>query len=451
MSSHKRDWKEKEKQIEKFSLDEKLRTLNSKDLYDMVQNLMEKNPEVRRLALEWIKGRIAEEKETFINDELLMEYWEKARDIMSEFHEYGGGPRDEEYKAYEWLEKISELIEEGNISTKAKLEFLDEAFEEYDLDSPFEDELTDIFFDLCQTKKEWKYLVGKLEDRSSSWRKELVMEIQRNYLQDDEAYLKERMGKLHYGSDYWDLVDFYVEKGDAQKALETAEQGILKGEGSLKDLFQFLFNHFAQKRDTANLERITQTAITRKTEEKFMLDKLFEYYKTQNDYEKAKETLTKALEYVQYGDYYEEYRRMKEFLKASDWKQIEPKILKEAQEKNIYNYLKICLDKNMKETVLQTILNPPKNRWYAINFDEFAEKLKEDFPEKIIEYYWQKARSNIPGGNRKTYQVAAKYLAKAKHVYTELLKDETRWKQLFSELKTEFKNRPAFLQEVEKL
>jgi hypothetical protein len=269
---------------------------------------MEKNPEVRRLVLEWIKGRTAEKKEIFINDELLMEYWEKARDIMPEFHEYGGGPRDEEYKAYEWLEKISELIDEGNIS-KAKLEFLDEAFEEYDLDSNFEDELTDIFFKLCQTKKEWKYLVKKLEGRASDWRKELVMNIQRNYLRDDEAYLKERMKRLHYGNDYWDLVNFYVERGNTQKALETAEQGILKGEGNLKELLQFLFDHFSEKRDTANLERITHTAVTRKIEEKFMLDKLFEYYKAQHDYENAKETLTKALEYIRYGNYYTQNTR----------------------------------------------------------------------------------------------------------------------------------------------
>lgn len=294
MSSHKRYWKEKEEQVERFSLDEKLRTLDNKDLYNLLQNLMEKNPEVRRLVLEWIKGRIAEEKKIFVNDELLMEYWEKARDIMSEFYVYGSESRDEEYKAYEWLKKISELIKEGNISTDAKLEFLDDAFTEYDSDSPFEEELTDIFFELCQTKKEWKYLVEKLEDYPSDWRKELIIEIQRNYLRDDKAYLKQRMEKLHYGNEYWELVSFYVERGNTQKALETAEQGILKGEGRLKDLFQFLFNYFAQKRDTANLERITQTAITRKTEEKFMLDKLFEYYKTQNDYEKAKETLTKS-------------------------------------------------------------------------------------------------------------------------------------------------------------
>ncbi len=31
------------------------------------------------------------------------------------------------------------------------------------------------------------------------------------------------------------------------------------------------------------------------------------------------------------------------------------------------------------------------------------------------------------------------------------LKDESRWKKRFSDLKTEFKNRPAFLDEVRKL
>jgi len=144
---------------------------------------------------------------------------------------------------------------------------------------------------------------------------------------------------------------------------------------------------------------------------------------------------------------------MKEFLKDSDWKLIEPKIFKDAQE-NIYDYLRICLDKRMKKTVLNTILNPPKNQWGFVmenNFDEFADKLKEDFPEKIIEYYWQKAYGNIPRGNRKTYRKAARYLAKAKHIYIKILKEESRWLQRFSDLKAEFENRPAFLDEIKKL
>ncbi|RJS77638.1 hypothetical protein CW713_10055 [Methanophagales archaeon] len=454
MSSHSEQGEEKS---EGFSLDEELKSLDVEDLYNLVQNLISKNSEVHRLVLEWFKekaeaSRVAKEVAT-LNDELLMEYWEKAENIISEFNEYGGGPEDEEEEAYQWLNEISELIREGNISSAAKIGFLDEAFVEYDIgNSGFEDDLMHIFFEICETREEWEYLVEKLAKRPSDWRKDLIMRIQKNYLRDERAYLEMRIENLYYGMDYWDLVDFYVNKGDLQKALETAEQGILKGEGRLTELFQFLFEHFAEERDTPNVERIVHIALTRKSEEKNMLDRLFEYYKTQGNYEKAKEALQKAYKIMQYGNYYAEYKKMKEFMRAADWKQVEPKIFKDIQEKDICDYLRICLDKNMKETVLHTILKPPENQWIMKNdFDEFADKLEADFPEKIIEYYWQSAYRNIPGGNRNTYRIASGYLAKVKHIYINLLKDESRWKKRFSDLKAEFKNRPAFLDEVRKL
>jgi uncharacterized Zn finger protein len=84
-------------------------------------------------------------------------------------------------------------------------------------------------------------------------------------------------------------------------------------------------------------------------------------------------------------------------------------------------------------------------------FDEFAAKLEEDFPERIMEYYWQNAYRNIPSGDRKTYRIAAGYLTKVKRIYINLLKDESMWKTRFFELKVEFKSRPAFLDEVRKL
>jgi hypothetical protein len=454
MSSHS---EQREEKSEGFNLNEELKSLGVEDLYNLVQNLIRKNSEVHRLVLEWFKekaqaSRVAEEVAT-LNDELLMEYWEKAENIISEFNEYGGGPEDEEEEAYQWLDEISELIRKGNISSDAKIGFLDDAFVEYDIgNSGFEDELMHIFFKICETKEEWEYLVEKLAKRPSDWRKELIMRIQKNYLCDERAYLEMRMENLHYGMDYWDLVAFYVNKRNLQKALETAEQGILKGEGRLTELFQFLFEHFAEKRDTPNIERIVRVALTRKSEEKNMLDRVFEYYKTEENYEKAKEALQKAYKIMRYGNYYAEYNKMKAFLRAADWKQVEPQIFKDVQEKDICDYLRICLDKNMKETVLHTILKPPENKWIIKNdFDEFAAKLEEDFPEKIIEYYWQSAYRHIPGGNRNTYRIAAGYLDKVKHIYINLLKDESGWKKGFSDLKVEFKKRPAFLDEVRKL
>ncbi|RCV64592.1 hypothetical protein C5S53_08035 [Methanophagales archaeon] len=454
MSSHSEQGEEKSRG---FSLDGELKSLDGKNLYKLVQNLIRKNPEVHRLVLEWFKEKAEAssvvEEVVPLNDELLMEYWEKAEYIISEFNECGGGPEDEEAEAYEWLNEISELIEAGNISSDAKLEFLDVAFVEYDTaNSGFEDALMDIFFAICDTKEEWEFLVEKLANRPSDWRKDLIMNIQKNYLCNETAYLELRMENLHYGMDYWDLVVFYVNKGDLQKGLETAEEGILKGEGRLTELFQFLFEHFAEEKDTANIERIVQVALTRKSEDKVMLDRLFEYYKTDGNYEKAKAAQLKAYEIMRYGNYYAVYKNLKAFLRDADWKEVEPTIFNDIKEKDVCDYLRICMDKSMKEAVLHTILNPPEYQWGMENtFDEFAAKLEEDFPEKIIEYYWQNAYMNIPRGNRKTYRIAAGYLAKVKHIYINLLKDESSWKKRFSDLKTEFKKRPAFLDEVREL
>jgi hypothetical protein len=443
-------------QSEKFSLYERLRYLNTSDFYDLVSTLLIKKPELHQMVLEWFKEKQEALSETVtdddivsINDGLLFEYWEDARSIISEFNELGGGPEEDEEEAFGYLEKISNLIKEGGLSTAAKLEFLDEAFEEYNINnSGFEDGLMEIFFEICQTKEEWEYLVKKLDEHPSEWRKEQIMNIQREYLHDDEAYLQERMQILISGMDYWDLVKFYVEKGDRKKALETAEEGILKGKGWVTELFEFLWEYFSKKEDTANLERLVHTALSRNTEQKNMLDRLFEYYRSKGDYERAKDALLRSFEFVG-KQYYAEYKRMKGFLKTTDWESIEPEIFNKIKEKDFHDYLRICLDKGMKETVLKSILNPPKNRFgysIEIDFDEFADELIYDFPKEIIEYYWQKAYRNISGGNRKTYSSAVRDLEKAKNIYTDVLRNEAGWIKRFSDLKSEFKKRPAFLE-----
>ncbi|MCE8425548.1 MAG: hypothetical protein J5U17_07190 [Candidatus Methanoperedens sp.] len=416
-----KDNSRKVEQTERFSIDEELHALDKEELFDLLQDILEEKPEIFELILEWFKEKqnTAPEKvtqKTSINDELFMEYWNDAREIISDFNEYGGGSEEDEEEACSHLDRISDLINEGNISTAAKVKFLDDAFEEYNYEnSGLEDAMMDVFFEICQTNEEWEYLVKKLDGHPSDWRKKLIMDIQKKYLHDDKAYLDERMKKLHYGMDYWDLAAFYIEKGETDKALETAEKGLLKGEGRLTELFQFLADHFAKKGDTANLERIVHTALEKGDEEKPMLDIIFEYYRAQGNYEKAKGALLKSFE-----------------------------------------YLRICLDKNMKKNVVEIILSslsPGSNTGFVLenDFDVFADNLKEEYPERIIQYYMQKAHGKTKGGSRKTYGTAARYLAKVKDIYTDILKDESKWIQSFSAFKAEFKNRPTFLEAVKDL
>lgn len=184
--------------IEDSSLDNKLHSLDINSLCNLIHYLRMENPGVYTSILEWFKMnvnkiKVNDEKNDiiFLSDTLLMEYWENAKKIIAEFNEYGGGPEEDEDNANDWLYKISTLNREGNISTEAKFGFLDDAFIEYAVgNSGFDDALMDIFFDICETKEEWEYLVKKLNEYPSDWRKKLIMDINKKYLHDDKFDVK---------------------------------------------------------------------------------------------------------------------------------------------------------------------------------------------------------------------------------------------------------------------
>ena len=448
--------------MSEFSIKDKLESMNSNELIKLIMNLIERGEQSRLHVLEWLDKNCDIYEKSFssknnnykkIHDEVLFEYWSNAQYIISEFNCYGGGPEKDVKEAYEWLQKISDLIKEDKITQEAKYDFLDAAFVEYDAyNSGFEDGLMDLFFELCKEKEEWEYLIKKLNHKPSEWRKKLVMSIYKNYLKDDTKYLDERLKTLHYGMDYWDLVQYYIGKHKKELALETAQKGIEKGEGKLTELYDYLIGYYSKLQDTFSLEMIAQTAIRRKNNEKYVLDRLFEYYKNR-DYEKAKEKLLQSFKNNNYKKYFDEYKKMKEFLSDVDWKKVEPEIINEAKIKSIYDYMNICLDKGMKDTVIGIISAPPKNQWgyctYS-NFDSFAEKLEKDYPNEILDYYYKRAYIKIPNGDRKTYKEAVRYLKKVKHIYSKYLKDVDKWTQTLNNLRIEFRNRPAFIDEVKK-
>ncbi len=116
-------------QTDEFSLNKNLQSLDSVELYELLQILMNKKPELNKLILEWFKakpnsGESGTGEDMFsLNDRLLFENWDDARDIISEFNEYGGGSYEDEDEAYEYLHEILELIEGGIYQTTQNLIF----------------------------------------------------------------------------------------------------------------------------------------------------------------------------------------------------------------------------------------------------------------------------------------------------------------------------------------
>ena len=101
---------------------------------ELILHLTQESEHSRLHVLEWIDRNFDDIGETATNknkgtnklpDELLFAYWKKAQSIIEDFNCYGGGPEEDEEEAYEWLSKISDLVNEDRISKEAKFKFLD--------------------------------------------------------------------------------------------------------------------------------------------------------------------------------------------------------------------------------------------------------------------------------------------------------------------------------------
>lgn len=417
-----------------------IRDKSDAQLKGLIVELCEKFSDAYEHILQWGKdtGGVA------INDKLALEYWRKAERLIQEFNDYGGGSEYEEDEACAYMASISELV--PTLSWKTRQKIMDGMLAQYYYgNSGFDDPLTDACFELCQERDEWLYLAGKLEAHGSSWDKRLVMNIYR-IIGDDDSFLKMRNASLHHGSDYFELVQYYEEKGDKETAFSYAHKGLEKGAGGIGSLVAYLFDYYEAKKDTVELEKIFAICEQREQERAVIAGRLFDYYKSEDDYENAKRCLLKEFEYIRNSGLNDYYRKIKDYLNDADWNSVEAKLFASLKLRNTESYLHICLEKGMKQEVYDIIIEK-SGRWGA-DYDYFADKLKKDFPEKIIEYYFKLAINLVQGGsNRKSYKQSMKYFKKAKDIYIKVLKDKPRWDAKLAEIRTHYKTRRAFIEE----
>jgi hypothetical protein len=146
----------------------------------------------------------------------------------------------------------------------------------------------------------------------------------------------------------------------------------------------------------------------------------------------------------------EQYVKVKGFLTELDWQMVEGGLFGALKKRDIEGYMRVCMEKGMKQEVYDIITE--KVTHWGNDYDYFADKLKNDFPEKIIEYYLKLAVNQVErGSNRKSYKESMKYFKKAKDIYLKILKDKPRWERMLEEIKLRYKSRRAFLEEVKVL
>lgn len=282
--------------------------------------------------------------------------WSQAAGLLDELNEYGGGDEDAEYEVCELLEEINELFMEEKLPAEAKSGYIDRLFQYYDEDnSGMGDILMDSIFAVAPNKDDWRHVVGKLnavpkaaDEASNHYRKELVMQIYRERLGDEEAYLRERLANLEYGMDYFDLAGFYDRRGQTEKAVEIAEEGLAKGAGRVIDLITFLKTHYREKDDYENALRLYRLAFAD-------------------------------------SPGLASYRELKSFARKDDWPALEKECLTRlADEEEEKELARIHLHEKRYDLVLKYVCAD------SDPFDEkdgLAQAISARYPEQIISYY----------------------------------------------------------------
>ena len=351
-------------------------------------------------------------KADFENENNYSEYsslWGEAEEIISKFNEYGGGDEDDEEIVYDNLNKIVEIFQQEKLDEKTKIEFINNCFECYFWgNSGFDDLLRDGAFDVCNSEENWLLVIEKLRKSNSSYDQERIMDIYKDKLNDDDSYLKFRMGKLYYGMDYLDLVDYYIKKKNIEKAVKIAKEGIEKGEGRIIDLIEFLLKFYIKNKDYEN--------------------SLKYYIQSFNE-----------------DPSFEEYKKIKQFCKKEDFKKVS---------KKLYELINDGRSREVKAEIdfynedYQLVFNYVKEReldfFYDGTLKNWAQKLEPHFPEEILSIYLNKVMRILEHKLSKEYPIAEYYIDRIRKIYLEIIHNEKEWGSLMLLLKEKSIKLPSF-------
>lgn len=135
-------------------------------LRQLVRQVAAHRPDVRRECVEFLRKNVALSPRAIegADGEIALALWGELEFDLSELNEYGGGPRDAEYKVADLLYELAEKLNESKIPRDDRRELLDEVLPYIkSRNSGMEDSLYDVAYAACQDDEELRNFAQQLE------------------------------------------------------------------------------------------------------------------------------------------------------------------------------------------------------------------------------------------------------------------------------------------------
>ncbi len=396
------------------ALSELLAAASHKVLSELISELANEIPDVRRECFDFLKSHVSVSKalEKRSEGEAILALWSELAPDLEELDMYGGGDYATQDIVAELLDQIRKRLESKAVDADHRRELLD-------LVLPFiksgnaglDDMLDDVAHAACYDDGDLRRLAQAYVAMNNEWKTGLARAIYRR-LGDRDKYLELRTVRMAYGADYHDLATFYWEAGEKEKGLQVAEEGLRKAKGRMDELRGFVA---ARAREAGDREKYMALQFDQTTDDLTL----------------------------------EKYKAFKQLCSAAEWRLFEPKIVLQLKQAGRSERLKIRMHRREYDQAVALLSKGryPMSAWDGDYEIQVAKKLEKDYPEEILKYYLSGLGHLNRNDQRKEYARKAKVMAKVRHVLVEVLDDKPRWEKFARKVKQDNLRRSAFQQE----
>lgn len=394
----------------KLSLETLLTQASEQVLRDLVITLCHKRTDLQAQAFEYLHPRVIltpEERENAA-DQALLHYWKDVKKDLNKIKRSGCNTQADENKVLKKLDVLSQKARQEVLSLKIRMRLIDDLFQFLD-NLPFLEGITKVMLAAAHSDDE-RMTLATCFDQSprNGYLKQLARAIYRE-VGDDEAYLASRLSNLIFAEDYYDLALFYADKGELQKAVEIAEQGLAVRTGSKQELRVFLADY------ALNHQRDRQHYL------QLMYENMLERFSLQS--------------YITFHAY----------CSQSEWLEYEPGILKRLKSQSVYTRLSIFLHRHEKQAALAILLEASDGVVFPDGkLLEYAQYLEADFPIEILRFYQALVQNERFNTGRPAYTKQAKLTVRIREIYLNHLKQPAKWHQFRRELKHRHLSKSAY-------
>lgn len=211
-------------------------------LAGLVTELAGGSLQVRRECLEYLKKHVAlsPEQGGDAEGEAALALWHELAPDLAELDEYGGGDHETEDHVDNLLYDLQKKLEEGHVPRDYRRELLNKVIPYIESgNGGMDDPLYGVAYAACRDGEDLRDLAERFEAIDKDWPREHARDIYRE-IGDHEKYLELRSRKMVYGADFHDLAAYHWQRGDKEKAIATAEEGLAKAQGRKDELRVFL-------------------------------------------------------------------------------------------------------------------------------------------------------------------------------------------------------------------